>query len=31
MFCSIQDNVIHYNGTGAGCSPLAVGGDPALQ
>jgi hypothetical protein len=31
MFCSIQDNVIHYNGTGAGCSALAVGGDPALQ
>src|SRR5262249_20609011 len=31
MFCSIQDGVVHYNGTGAGCSPLAVGGDPALQ
>ena len=31
MFCSIQDGVIHYNPTGAGCNPAAQGGDPALQ
>jgi len=31
MFCSIQDNVIHYNGTGAGCNAAAENRDPALQ